>query len=82
MVFAVAGERWSEEEFAEGDKDIFIARQLLLARRFRTKQPVPLRLCRTRVVPEQAVEIVEIVVIRTWEVGFSYWVLKKQFLKI
>ena len=53
MVFAVAGERWSEEEFAEGDRDIFIARQLLLARRFRTKQPLPLRLRRTRVVPEQ-----------------------------
>ena len=53
MVFAVAGERWSEEEFAEGDKDIFIVRQLLLARRFRTKQPLPLCLRRTRVVPEQ-----------------------------
>ena len=53
MLFAVAGERWGEEEFAEGDKDIFIARQLLLARRFRTKQPLPLRLRRTRVVPEQ-----------------------------
>ena len=53
MVFAVAGERWSEEEFAEGDRDIFIARQLLLARRFWTKQLLPLRLRMTRVVPEQ-----------------------------
>ena len=53
MLFVVAGERWGEEEFAEGDKDIFIARQLLLARRFWTKQPLPLRLRRTRVVPER-----------------------------
>ena len=39
--------------FVEGDKDIFIARQLLLTRRIRTKQPLPLCLRRTRVVPEQ-----------------------------
>ena len=39
--------------FAEGDKDIFIAKQLLLARKLRTKQPLPLRLRRTRVAPEQ-----------------------------
>ena len=51
--FAVARKRWSEKVFAEGDKDIFIGRQLLLARRIRTKQPLPLRLRRTHVAPEQ-----------------------------
>ena len=53
MLFAIAGERWGEEVFAEGDKDIFIARQLLLARTIWTKQPMHLRLHRTRVAPEQ-----------------------------
>jgi len=53
VVYAVAGERWSKEEYAEGDKDIFIAKQLLLARKFRTKQPLPLRLRRTRVALER-----------------------------